>query len=109
MCCDRVLRVTTWFPGMLGRLGRERVFFFWPCVMIEILCSDRVFFFLPCVAIKILCRDKIWGWAMVFWVMTRAFLCRDRVFPMGRTSMSRHSVLCRDSMARRLVVTRPWA
>ena len=69
LCRNKDLRVATWFPGMLGGLGRDIVF----------LYRDKDFW--PCVATKNLCRDRIWGLARVLWVSTRVSLYHDRVFP----------------------------
>ena len=44
--------------------------------------------------------------AKSFYVMTEYILRRDRGFQDMRSSMSRHSVLCRDNGARRCITTR---
>ena len=79
-------------------LRRDRV---WP--RREILCCARVFS----------CRDRVWGKGQEslcrdrkFDVATKYILRRDREFEDMRLSMSRHSVLCRDSGARHYVATK---
>ena len=67
LCCDRVLRVTTWFPGQLGGLGRNK----------GSLCRERDFLAL-CRYRNSMLRSGL-GLGQV-WVATRVSWCRNRVF-----------------------------
>ena len=73
----------------------------WPWA--GILCRDKMFFvateFGP--NQEFLCRDKIF-----FYVAIEYTLRRNKKFQDMRSSMSRHSVLCRDSGEQRCVTTR---
>ena len=108
---------------IFGSLSQQRILYrdkeFWPCVatwlpvlrhgpqarrtIAQLRCTrNRVSW--PCVSTVVLCRDRFWPGT--------GFLCRDKEFlvatePPG--SMSRHSVLCRNSRTWCRVATKSWA
>ena len=75
LCHDKDLRVATQFPGQMGGLGRDRGF----------LYSDKDFSALYHYRNSVSRQGLRLGQV---WVMTKAFLCCDKVFPMGGTFLS---------------------
>ena len=88
MCRDRVFRVATWFPGMLGRLGRDKGFLFRDRVLFGPMSRQKF-----CVAIGFGVGSGCFGSRQGPSCVTTKF------FPMGRTFLLRQKILCRNRVS----------